>query len=274
MLVTPIENVIPEENIIVFSPHYDDVLFMLGGYIEKLKKKNLLPGKKFHVIILFSRSNYLARTGPGNFDTSLDRLKLATGKRLLEDQNCLDELLGKFNYTYELAGELECFARGKSFAPGDMEFPHGMFEDFTAQDKEIFERMKDRIQKFSQLHNTALIFPTAFKEHVDHFITREAAIEVAREPAAAKFYFQEDKPYGGIATQEELKRTEDFIRKHHLVAKVYEADPESVITLAFKHYVSQVEEIYNTGIRERANFLQKKFGTSKPCDQLYLHNPG
>src|SRR4051812_1734182 len=113
MEIVPVENVIPETDIVIFSPHYDDVLFLLGGYINGLKNKNILHTKRFHIQLLFSRSNYLARTGAGNFDVSLDRLKLATGKRLLEDQLCLDELIGKLNYTYELAGELECFARGK-----------------------------------------------------------------------------------------------------------------------------------------------------------------
>src|SRR5688500_14942670 len=101
----PIEEVILERNIVIFSPHFDDVLIMLGGYINELKSEQLLNTKKFHVVIIFSRSNYLAGTGEGNFDNSLERVKVATGKRLLEDQNCNDELLGRFNYTYELFGD-------------------------------------------------------------------------------------------------------------------------------------------------------------------------
>ena len=139
-----INDIIPEKNIVVFSPHFDDVLFMLGGYINELKKEKLLDTKTFHIIIIFSRSNYLAGTGKGNFDNSLDRIKFATGKRLLEDQDCNDELLGRFNYTYELLGEDECFTRGKSFADSEMEFPHGMFEDFNENDTAIFNRMKER----------------------------------------------------------------------------------------------------------------------------------
>ena len=80
--MTSIENIIPEKNIVIFSPHFDDVLFMLGGYVNELKKANSLTSKSVHVIIIFSRSNYLAGTGRGNFDNSLDRIKLATGKRL------------------------------------------------------------------------------------------------------------------------------------------------------------------------------------------------
>src|SRR6476646_2877503 len=97
-----IPEVIPESNIVVFSPHFDDFLFMLGGYSAELKKCGQLGTKKIHIDILFSRINYLARSGKDNCDNSLDRVKLATGKRLLEDQECTDEILGRFTYRYEL----------------------------------------------------------------------------------------------------------------------------------------------------------------------------
>jgi hypothetical protein len=268
--ITPIEEVIPESNIVVFSPHFDDVLFMLGGYINALKGARLLHTKKFHIHILFSRSNYLARTGAGNADVSLDRIKLATGKRLLEDQDCLDELIGPFNYRYELGGEKECFARGKALLEGEMEFPHGMYEDFDDRDREIFSRMQQKIKEWSGREDTALIFPVAFKEHIDHFIVREAAMLVARTGPRAGFYFQEDKPYGGIATEEEKARTDDFIARNALCAKAYHCDPEMVIESAFRHYVSQVEDVYKTGIRNRAAFLQSRLGSSHPVDQIYV----
>lgn len=273
--VFSIEEVISESNIIIFSPHYDDVLFMLGGYMIELKKAALLPTKKFHIHILFSKSNYLARTGAGNADTSLDRVKLATGKRLLEDQRCMDELLGAFNYRYELAGEKECFARGKILEEGEMEFPHGMYDDFDRHDHGIFFRMKERIREWSAKEDAALVFPVAFKEHIDHFIVREAAAAVAIEEGSrvkAKFYFQEDKPYGGIASEAELQRTAKFVAQHKLESRSYACDPEAVISLAFKHYISQVEEVYKTGIRNRANFLRDQLRGPFPCDRIYVLN--
>ena len=273
--LTPISELIPESNIIVFSPHFDDLLFMLGGYIVELKKASLLATKRFHIVLIFSRSNYLAGSGNDNFDNNLDRIKLATGKRLLEDMECTDELLGKFNYTYELLGEDECFVRGKNFADSEMEFPHGMYDDFDEQDTGILERMKQRILYCSKVNDTALIFPTAFKEHIDHFIVREAAIEVAKESTNkthATFYFQEDKPYGGIATSIEIERIDNFIQKHNLEYRTYRYDPECMIELAFKHYVSQVEEIYKTGIRNRGLFLQESAKADGPCDRIYLYN--
>ena len=276
MNVTPINGVIPETNIVVFSPHYDDFLFMLGGYVTELKKNSLLSSKKIQINIIFSRSNYLAGTGKHNFDTSLDRIKLATGKRLLEDQECNNALLGEFNYRYELFGENECFVRGKSFADSEMEFPHGMYEDFDDQDSFIFERMKERIRLYASLRDTALIFPTAFKEHIDHFIVRESAIEVAKEMVTsdnASFYFQEDKPYGGIASTVEQERIDHFISKYNLQPRSYSYNPETIIDYAFKYYISQVEEVYKTGIRNRAKFLQELLQTNLPCDRIYYYNP-
>jgi hypothetical protein len=274
--VFSIEEVVPQSTIVVFSPHFDDFLFMLGGYVLELKKINLLSTKSFHINILFSRSNYLARSGKENFNKSLDRIKLATGKRVLEDQECINELLGNFNYHYELSGENECFARGKKMADSEMEFPHGMFEDFDETDKQIFKRMKQRIRRWSGKKDTALIFPVAFKEHIDHFIVREAAIEVAEELGTnsnATFYFQEDKPYGGIATGEEKGRIENFIIEHKLESWTYKCDPGKIIELAFKHYVSQVEEVYKTGIINRGKILQEELHADGPCDRIYLYNP-
>jgi hypothetical protein len=274
MKIFPIQKVIQESNIVVFSPHFDDFLFMLGGYAGELKKVKLLGTKKFHVNILFSNSNYLAGDGAGNFDSSLDRIKLATGKRIIEDRECLDELLGRFGYRYELYGENECFVRGKSFANSEMEFPHGMFENFDETDNQIFNRMKKLVREWIVMTDTALIFPLAIKEHIDHFIVREAALEVANEyrgGANARFYFQEDKPYGGIATNEELTRIEEFINENKLENRLYKFDPESIIDFAFRHYVSQVEEVYKKGIRDRALYWQNRLNSSFALDRICLY---
>lgn len=274
MTVLPIEDVIPESTIVVVSPHYDDFLFFLGGYVQELNARGLLHAKRFRIVNVFSRSNYLAHTGSGNFDTGLDRLKLATGKRLLEDLNCIDELLRPHDYGYELLGEFECFARGKAFANSEMEFPHGMFEHFDERDHAIFARMLARSREWALQPDTAYVFPLAFKEHIDHFIVREAAVQAAAEmkgAARAAFYFQEDKPYAGIAAPEEEARVDAFIRTHELERRVYRHHPEAVIELAFKHYVSQVDDVYKTGVRNRAVQLGKRYDVPHACDQIYLY---
>jgi hypothetical protein len=271
MQIYSIQQVIPEKNIVVFSPHFDDVLFMLGGYILELKKAGLLETKHFHVNLLFSRSNYQAGSGAANFDTSLERIKLATGNRIIEDLECNNELLVAFNYVYQIIGEDECFTRGKAMADSEMEFPHGMYEDFSLADTQIFERMKQRVRQLAKQEDTALIFPMAIKEHIDHFITREAGMEVAKElgsNAKARFYFQEDKPYGGIATKEELSRIEDFISNNQLESRLYAYDPHAIIDLGFKHYISQMEEVYKIGILDRAKFWKDKMQSGNYLDRI------
>ena len=275
MHVTAIENVIKEKNIVVFAPHFDDSIFMTGNYFLEMQENELLQSKNIEIALLFARSNYLAGTGQSNFDTSLDRQKLATGKRILEDMSCLDELLGAFAYQYRVFGEKECFVRGKSPADSEMEFPHGMYDDFNEDDWAIMDRMECRINRYTQMEDTALVFPIAFKEHIDHFITREAGLKVAKalgEKAKAKFYFQEDKPYGGIADENEQSRIKKFVKDNPLEKIVYRAHPENLLILAFKHYISQVEEVYKTGIRNRSQMLQVEYALDCPCDQMYLYH--
>jgi len=225
-------------------------------------------------MLIFSRSNYLSRSGAANFDTSLERVKYATGKRLLEDLECLDELLGEYSYRYELLGERECFLRAKALADSEMEFSHGMYEDFSEQDTAIFERLRGWVCKWAVQEDTALVFPLAIKEHIDHFITREAGIVVAEElgsQAKASFYFQEDKPYAGIQTVEEAERIEEFVHAHRLQPRIFCQHPERVVALAFKHYPSQVEEVYRKGVLDRAEQLRLQYGTDAPCDRLFVY---
>jgi hypothetical protein len=42
MDIFPIQNVIPEANIVMFAPHYDDFLLGLGGYVLELREQDLL----------------------------------------------------------------------------------------------------------------------------------------------------------------------------------------------------------------------------------------
>jgi hypothetical protein len=74
--IAPIQEIIPQTKIIVFAPHYDDFLLGIGGYALELKARNLLASKRFHILLIFSRSNYLAHSGKANFDTSLERVKI------------------------------------------------------------------------------------------------------------------------------------------------------------------------------------------------------
>lgn len=275
MSILNISQVIPESNIIVLSPHYDDFVFFLGAYVLELKSSNLLESKKFENINVFSRSNYQARDDEGNKSISLERIKLATGRRLLEDLNCLDELLGDYNFKYRMLGEKESQVRGKVFEDSEMEFPHGMYEDFDDNDRAVFERVKKCVRELAVLEDTALVFPLGFKEHIDHFIVREAGIVTAKElpkKAKAKFYFAEDKPYSGIADEAEIGRIDEFIGNNSLECRAYRHHPEKLIELVFKHYISQVDEVYVKGINQRSDYLENLYSVNHPCDRIFVFN--
>jgi len=275
MKILDIKDIIPEKNIVVFSPHYDDFVFFLGTYVFELIENKILNSKKFTNINVFSKSNYQCGDDKGNADTSIKRIKFATGNRLIEDLECLDELLGVHNYTYKILGERESLVRGKNFADSDMEFPHGMYEDFNDADEEIFLRIKDYVREYAELQDTALVFPIGYKEHIDHFIVREAGIVVARElgkNAKSKFYFAEDKPYSGISEKEELLRIENFILNNNLEMRLLKHQPQKLIDIIFRHYISQVEEVYIRGINNRNEILKQKYKLTHDCDCVYSYN--
>nr|MDD6335209.1 hypothetical protein [bacterium] len=266
-----LDQVIPEGNIIVFAPHYDDFLFGIGGLALGWRKMGIQ--KNVTIRQLFTRSNYLAHSGAANFDPSTPRVQKATGIRLIEDLNCIDEILGRFQYTYELGGENECFTRDKKMSESGMEFPHGMYEDFDDTDRAILQRMIARVEAVAGREDTALVFPLAIREHIDHFIVREAGLAVARRGGnKAAFYFQEDKPYTGNADATEWQRITDWVASNPLEARVYPADAARVVELAFTHYVSQVDETYRQGVMDRGAALQAQYGADSTLDQLYRYN--
>ncbi len=272
-IILPIPDVIPEKDIIVFCPHYDDFLFTIGGWALQLKDHGLLGTKRFHIIILFSRSNYTAHAGDSIYDVSLDRIKYATGQRIIEDMECLDELLGPQGYSYSLAGMSECFARGKVLrADSEMEYPYGVFETFDEDDWALYQAVRTLASEYRGMPDTALVFPLAIREHVDHFIVRQAGLMISEMPGpkgGATFYFQEDKPYSGHADAAEWARVDKFIADSPLVEILYETCPEAVNDLAFRHYASQVDETYREGVNGRAYGLMRHIGAEVPLDRLF-----
>lgn len=276
MFYPNIETVIPEKNIVCISPHYDDFLFFLGGYLLEMKKKGFLGEKKFTNISTFSRSNYQERDSEGNKDTSLKRVQYATGIRLIEDLECLDALLGPHNYFYRVMGEEESQVRGKILneGEGEMEMAFGSYDSMDDHDREILARMKEAAKEYMVMENAAVILPLSMKGHIDHFIVREAGLAAAKEVGSlrkATIYFAEDKPYAGMMDKTESKINDDFIAGNGLEDKAFPHHPEEILDLAFRHYPSQVDEVYNTGIRERSRYLKDLYHVSCECDRLYQY---
>lgn len=272
MFFDDIENVITEKNIICVSPHYDDFLFFLGGYVLEMKQRNLLATKRFTNISVFSRTNYQERDAEGNKDRDLKRIQFATGIRMIEDLQCLDDLLGAHAYIYRVMGEEESLVRGKCFGEGEMEMAYGSYDTLEKYDWEILVRMQACIREIAMEDDTAIILPLAMKGHIDHFIVREAGLRAfldLGDQVRAAFYFAEDKPYAGLLDEQEMQLTADFIDKYHLEDRGFSHHPEEMLRLAFLHYPSQVDDVYRLGIAARDKQLTEYYGDRGHCDRIF-----
>jgi hypothetical protein len=272
-MVTDITEVVQEKKIIILSPHYDDVVLTFGGYLDALVSKGLIHTKDIRVIHVFSRSNYQVRDDAGNSDRSLRRIQHATGIRLMEDLNCLDDLIGHGNYTYELLAEKECMLRQKSWKEGEaFEFPHGTREDFERGDWEIYERIKGHALSWLSRENTAILLPLGIKEHIDHILLREAVMDARNEtgqPVIAAIYLGEDQPYAGHATLDDWKQAMACVKALQALGTDYLIDADRKADLIMKHYPSQVEESYREGVLNRAGQLQQENGSGSGVERMY-----
>lgn len=272
-MITNIKDVIKEENIIILSPHYDDVLLTFGGYLDALYHNDLISTKNIRIVSVFSRSTYQAHDDIGNRDVSLERIKYATGIRLLEDLECLDELIGHGNYTYELLGERECLLRDKNLETTEaFEFPYGTRDEFGDEDWQIYDRIKKYASKLLKLENTAILLPMGVKEHIDHIVLRESVVDAEREIKGklnAVVYFGEDQPYTGHTSKDEWEKAEAFLKKNDVLAIDYQVNILRKTDLLFKHYTSQVEESYREGVHKRAYQLKEQHHSDGEIERIY-----
>lgn len=241
--------------------------------MSAIRNTPLFSRKRFINVSTFSRSNYQARDHAGNADQSLSRVQYATGIRLIEDLQCLDDLLGFHNYEFRLLGEEESQVRGNkilNIGDGEMEMAIGSYEAFEDCDWEILRRCENVLSDIASQPDTAIILPSAMKGHIDHFIVREAGLKVMREhKTKAVFYFAEDKPYAGLLNEDEMECHRKFLAEYHLQPHCFEFDKDYLIHLAFEHYPSQVDEVYRTGINERVKQWQQEYQTDKHLDCIY-----
>jgi hypothetical protein len=195
----------------------------------------------------------------------------------MEDLNCLDELIGHGNYTYELLAEVECMMRQKSWKEGEVfEFPQGTRADFTPADLEIFDRIKKQASRWLSLEDTAILLPLGIKEHIDHILVREAVMEARSapdHPVRAGICLGEDQPYAGHASEKDWDKAGAFLDGLPVTLIHYPIDAARKADLLMKHYPSQVEESYREGILNRAGELQRGFGTQKGIECLYRLDP-
>ena len=214
-MITEIDKVIPEKNIIILSPHYDDVPLTFGGYLDALVKNGLTGTKKIRIVNVFSFSNFMTGDDEGNNDVSVIRVQHVTGIRIMEDMDCMNDLMGKGNYTYEIVGENECLLRQKAaIFEGPIEFLSGDRETFEEEDWIVYGRLKKRAHEWLSLEDTAVLIPMGVKEHIDHMVLREAVMDAKKElgqEMKAVIYFGEDQPYTGLADHNDWSKAKAFV---------------------------------------------------------------
>jgi len=272
-MITLISEVIPEKNIIILSPHYDDVPLTFGGYLDALVANQLISDKNIRIINIFSRSNYLSFDDEGNKDISLKRIQYVMGIRILEDLNCLDELIGHDNYNYEIKAEPECLVREKKLvSDGVFEFLPGDRDSFDDNDWKSYNRIKEYAREWLTLEDTAVLLPMGMKEHVDHVILREAVTDTRNElgqDASSIVYVGEDLPYTGLADTNDWDKLNLFFNGLVFRHINYSIDEHRKIKLIMKHYPTQFEDSYKEGVLKRADQLKQKFGTDTGVERIY-----
>ncbi len=273
IMITKLTNVIPEKNIIILSPHYDDVLLVFGGYLNSLVTNRLIKKKKIHIISIFSFSNYLTRDDEGNKDISVTRVQHVTGIRLVEEIDCMNNLIGQENYSYEIEGENECLLRNKlPKFKGPIEFLSGDKDSFNEEDWLVYERLKREACKWLNVKDTAILLPLGVKEHIDHIVIREAVMDAKKELGInmhAVIYFGEDQPYTGLADKHDHDKAQAFLNELTLNSINYCIDEKRKSEMAMKYYPSQAEDSYREGVLKRSLQLQKKYGTDTGVERMY-----
>lgn len=267
MDLTDFTAVIGDRELVFLSPHFDDVPLIWYGLLTRLRSVH--PGQAIRVVNVFSRSVYQARDEVGNREVTTRRMQYATGIRLIEDLDCLDEVIGRGAYRYELLAEDECITRRKALKPGEnFEFPAGAPADFDDGDHRILARLTTWCRVL--FATRAVVFlPAAVKEHIDHVILREAALAARRDlgPAMlASLVLGEDQPYMGLANAAEVRGLHATLAAlPHAVVDV-PVDAQGKCAVIFRHYVSQVEESYRIGVLARIAQL-------KGHERIYLLDP-
>jgi len=180
----------------------------------------------------------------------------------MEDLDCLDDLIGHGNYTYELKGERECPVRRKAWKKGvKFEFPQGNQAMFDKEEKGIFAELKKNAAEWVTPPDTAVLLPLCMKEHVDHVLLRDAVLDAKHalhSKSKATLYLGEDQPYTGLANDRDWRVANTWLAERSSETLNYEIDSDRKASLVKKYYPSQSEESYCEGVLKRARALARE----------------
>jgi LmbE family N-acetylglucosaminyl deacetylase/glycosyltransferase involved in cell wall biosynthesis len=168
--------------IIVLSPHPDDVAFCIGGLIQKSILRSPV-----HILTLFGRSNYLRETGfqPDWLDV--------TEVRKSEEFAFASRVGVQLSYLEFPEASLRL---GPSF--------ERIFNDDNDADLPLLIETESVVQRRLDELNPVLLFsPLGLGGHKDHLLTRKLAQNLARKQNVPLVYY-EDLPYAAELAEEKL----------------------------------------------------------------------
>jgi len=244
---------------IVLSPHYDDFILSLGGFAMQWQADYCIVEDW----IVFSRGNYVFGDTLGNADFSADR----SDKISLQRYN--EELLAAAELGIESVKKLGCqeiIFRGRNnyMAPSQKAYP------LTVKDQEAAGIIRAAVAPLLD-QPVDLFIPMAFQGHYDHILLRETVCHMLakrnKKPTASIFFY-EDLPYAAEASWRERLQMQLIMRRWKLRAIIAPIDLESKLNL-LRHYPSQDDPSYASGITVRACFLQKKYHLDAPGERVF-----
>ncbi|MHB8279439.1 MAG: hypothetical protein ACYDIA_17560, partial [Candidatus Humimicrobiaceae bacterium] len=70
----------------------------------------------------------------------------------------------------------------------------------------------------------------------------------------------------------EMQQTMNFIKDNNLEDRAFAHHPKEELRLAFLHYPSQVDDVYNVGILSRSEQLKAIYGVNCDCDRIFKYS--
>lgn len=167
------------ENIVVYSPHYDDAFLSLGGFLSEYSNT-----KSVSIIIIFGITNYIFGKEVLNSEISL-----ASNIRMKEElENC--KLIGAKLVILE---NNEALLRG--YKKGDIFFT----KEINLDEKKINEDLIKIEKQVNEIiekspHNSLHLFPLAIGNHIDHILVNKIGNNLFNKNKTS-IAFYEEQPY-------------------------------------------------------------------------------
>jgi hypothetical protein len=220
-------------NIKIISPHIDDAIFSLWGFIYLLSNKH-----KIDVVNIFSTSNFIY--------WRITDLNIATNIRKNEDI-----LISKELYIWIINLDfLEALLR--NIKKEDLFFDNLDISNFHKIKNDIFIKLKSTIDI-----NDVLYFPAWYWWHIDHIITRFVWQELMLSWYNVKFY--QELPYANRSVK--INFANNFLKKFQLL----EVNINNIIIN--KHL--ELVKIYKSQVLSRHLIEIKKFLESNKCYKIW-----